>query len=203
MSQAPARAPLSAGDLDQLFLGARTFNAFRDVPVDDAILRQIYELARMGPTAMNCTPARFVYVKSPEAKERLRPTLAAGNVDKTMKAPVTAIVAYDEAFFEQMPKLFPARAGARDMLAGMPADKRDFMTLQNGSLQAAYFILAARACGLDCGPMGGFDRPAVDRAFFAGTPWRSILLVNLGYGDATGLHPRNPRLAFEEACRIE
>lgn len=203
MSLADLRAPLRAEDLDSLFLTARTYNAFRDLPVDDALLREIYDLARLGPTAMNSTPARFVFVKSPEAKERLRPTLAAGNLDKTMKAPVTAIVAYDEAFHEQMPKLFPARAGAREMFAGMPADKRDFMLLQNGSLQAAYFILAARARGLDCGPMGGFDRAAVDRAFFAGTTWRSILLVNLGYGDPAGLHPRNPRLGFEEACRIE
>lgn len=195
-------SPLSAESLERLFLQARTHTAWLEAPVDDALLRRLYELTELGPTSANCVPARFVFVKSREAKERLRPALAAGNVDKTMLAPVTAIVAYDEAFHERMPQLFPARPQMRESLGAMPADKRDWMLLQNGSLQAGYLILAARALGLDCGPMGGFDRAAVDRSFFEGTTWKSILLVNLGHGDAAKLHPRLPRLDFEQACRI-
>jgi 3-hydroxypropanoate dehydrogenase len=187
----------------RLFLEARTHGAFLDQPVDDALLRRIYEAARMGPTAANSVPMRIVFVKSSAAKERLRPTLSPGNVDKTMKAPVTAIIAYDENFADKMPQLFPARPGMRESLASMPVDKRDFMLLQNASLQAGYFILAARAHGLDAGPMGGFDRAAVDAAFLGGSPWKSVLLVNLGYGDRSALHPRLPRLSFEEACRVE
>ena len=194
---------LPEASLERLFLQARTHNGWLDAPVDDALLRRLFELTRLGPTAANSGPARFLFVKSPAAKERLRPALAAGNVDKTMAAPVTAIVAYDEAFHEKVPQLFPARPQMREMFASMPADKRDWMLLQNGSLAAGYLIMAARALGLDCGPMGGFDRAAVDLAFFAGTPWRSILLVNLGHGDPKQLYPRNPRLEFEQACRIE
>jgi 3-hydroxypropanoate dehydrogenase len=188
--------------IKRLFLDARTHQGFVDKPVDDALLRRVYEAARMGPTAVNSVPMRVVFVKSPEAKERLRPTLSRGNVDKTMRAPVTAIIAYDENFADKMPQLFPSRPGIRESLAAMPVDKRDFMLLQNASLQAGYFILAARAHGLDAGPMGGFDRAAVDEAFLGGTGWKSILLVNLGYGDRAALHPRLPRLSFEEACRI-
>ena len=196
-------APLSDESLERLFLQARTHNGWLDAPVDDALLRRVYELARLGPTAANSVPGRFVFVRSAAAKERLRPALAAGNVDKTMAAPATVIVAYDEAFHTRMPELFPARPQMGETLAAMPADKRDWMLLQNASLQAGYLIMAARALGLDCGPMGGFDRAAVDRAFFEGTPWKSILLVNLGHGDPAKLHPRNPRLAFEQAARIE
>jgi 3-hydroxypropanoate dehydrogenase len=195
--------PLSDESLERLFLHARTHNGWLDTPVDDALLRRIYEVARLGPTAANSVPARFVFVKSREAKERLRPALAAGNVDKTMQAPVTAIVAYDEAFHERMPHLFPARPQMRESLGAMPVDKRDWMLLQNGSLQAGYLIMAARSLGLDCGPMGGFDRAAVDKLFLEGTAWKSILLVNMGHGDPAKLHPRLPRLAFEQACRIE
>jgi 3-hydroxypropanoate dehydrogenase len=187
----------------RLFLDARTHGAFLDRPIDDALLRRVYEAARMGPTAANSVPMRIVFVKRPDAKERLRQTLSPGNVDKTMKAPVTAIIAYDENFADKMPQLFPVRPGMRESLASMPVDKRDFMLLQNASLQAGYFILAARAYGLDVGPMGGFDRAAVDAAFLGGSPWKSILLVNLGYGDRSALHPRLPRLSFEDACRIE
>lgn len=198
-----SHAALDQAALDTLFHHARTYGAFREQPVDDALLRRIYDAARMGPTAINIVPMRLVFVKSAEAKEKLRPALAAGNLDKTMKAPATAIVAYDERFFEQMPKLFPARPQLAESLGAMPVDKRDFMLLQNASLQAGYFIMAARAHGLDCGPMGGFDRPAVDAAFFGGSAWKSILLINLGYGDPSSLMPRLPRLAFDDACRIE
>jgi 3-hydroxypropanoate dehydrogenase len=189
--------------VDKLFLNARTHNGWLDKPVDDATLQRLYELARMPPTAANSQPGRFLFVKSHAAKEKLRPTLSAGNVDKTMAAPVTAVVAYDTVFHEKMPKLFPARPEMGAQLAAMPQAARDFMLLQGGSLQAGYLILAARALGLDCGPMGGFDRQKVDEAFFADLPWKSIVLINIGYGDATKLYPRNPRLAFDEACRIE
>lgn len=198
-----SRSPLSPADLDQLFLEARTHNVWRDVPVDDATLQQIYALSRMGPTAANSCPARFVFVKSPEAKARLRPALSPGNVDKTMAAPATAIVAYDAHFYEQMVKLFPARPEMGASLAATAEPARDAMASQNTWLQAGYFILAARALGLDCGPMGGFDKAKVDAAFFEGQAWRSALLINLGHGDATKLFPRNPRLSFEDACRIE
>lgn len=185
-----------------LFLEARTHNGFVDRPVDDAVLAHLYALLRMGPTAANSQPGRFLFLKSAAAKEKLRPALAEGNVEKTMQAPVTAVVAYDEAFYEQMPKLFPVRPAMKDQLASMPEPARTAMALQSASLQAGYMILAARSLGLDCGPMGGFDRSAVDAAFFQGTTWRSSLLVNLGYGDASKLYPRNPRLEFAEACRI-
>jgi 3-hydroxypropanoate dehydrogenase len=197
-----SHAALDAAALEQLFLAARTHNGFAARPVDDATLRRLYELARMPPTAANSQPGRVYFVKSAEAKEKLRPTLSAGNLDKTMAAPVTAIVAYDTQFHEQMPKLFPARPEMGKALAAMPQEARDFMMLQNGSLQAAYLIIAARALGLDCGPMGGFDHQKVDAAFFSELPWKSIVLINLGYGDPSKLHPRNPRLSFDEACRI-
>jgi 3-hydroxypropanoate dehydrogenase len=157
----------------------------------------------MAPTSANSQPARFLFVKSPRAKEKLRPALAVGNVEKTMMAPVTAIVAYDLLFYENLPKLFPARPEFKASMASMPPEQRDFFLVQNSSLQAAYLMLAARSLGLDCGPMGGFDRAKVDEAFFAGTAWRSILLINLGHGDPSKVFPRNPRLDFEEACRIE
>ncbi|MDR1989885.1 MAG: malonic semialdehyde reductase [Acidobacteriaceae bacterium] len=189
--------------LQKIFFDGRTHNGFRPEPVDDAILRRLYEAMRLGPTAANSTPARVVFVKSAAAKERLRPSLAPGNLEKTMAAPVTAIVAYDTRFHEKMPKLFPARPTMGEMMAAMPEEQQHFMLLQNASLQAGYLILAARALGLDCGPMGGFDREKVDATFFADVPWKSTLLINLGYGDPEQLFPRNPRLDFDEACRIE
>jgi 3-hydroxypropanoate dehydrogenase len=189
--------------LDRLFLSARTHNGWLDRPVDKAVLRRLYELARMPPTAANSQPGRFLFVTSEAAKERLRPALAPGNVDKTMAAPVTVVVAYDAAFYEQMPRLFPARPEMGASLAAMPREAREAMATQSGTLQAGYLILAARALGLDCGPMGGFDRQKVDAAFFAELPWRSTLLVNLGYGDPAKLYPRNPRLGFDDACRVE
>jgi 3-hydroxypropanoate dehydrogenase len=195
---------LSDDALRTLFFDARTHNAWLDKPVDDDLLRRLYEAARWGPTSANSNPMRLVFVKSAAAKEKLRPALSPGNVDKTMNAPATAIVAYDSAFYEQLPRLFPARGleMSRSM-AAIPAEARERMALQSGSLQGGYLILAARALGLDCGPMGGFDRTQVDAAFFAGSTWRSSFLLNLGYGDPARLFPRNPRLSFEEACRIE
>jgi len=195
-------APLSPEALAALFT-ARTHGAFLDRPVDEAALRRLYELTRLGPTGGNTNPLRIVFVKSAAARERLRPALSPGNVDKTMKAPVTTILAWDTRFHERMPQLFPARPQMGESLAALPEAKRERMATQSANLSAGYFILAARSLGLDCGPMGGFDADKVDAAFLEGTGWRSLLLVNLGYGDATALHPRLPRLSFEEACRIE
>jgi 3-hydroxypropanoate dehydrogenase len=202
---APAGLASSAESevLDRLFYSARTHNGWQDRPVDEAALRRLYELARLPPTAANSQPARFVFVKSHAAKERLRPALDAGNLDKTMAASVTAIVAYDPQFHQHMPQLFPARPQMGSALAGMPQPVLDFLTLQNSSLQAGYLILAARALGLDCGPMGGFDKQKVDAAFFGELGWKSTVLINIGYGDPSKVYPRNPRLTFETACRIE
>lgn len=192
--------PLPEAALRQLFTEARTHSHWSDRPVPDALLRQAYELARMAPTSANCQPLRIVFVRSPEAKERLRPALSAGNLEKTMKAPATAVVAYDLAFYENLDRLFHD-PGARGWFEGKPKHI-ETTAFRNGSLQGAYFLLAARALGLDCGPMSGFDAAKVDAAFFAGTSIRSNFLVNLGYGDRSRLHPRNPRLDFDEACRI-
>jgi 3-hydroxypropanoate dehydrogenase len=186
-----------------LFTEARTYSAWLDRPVDDALIHRIYDLAKLGPTGGNSQPMRVVFAKSEAAKTKLRPALFPLNVDKTMSAPVTAIVAFDTEFYEQMPKLFPARPEMRDSIAARPADVRAKQAYQSATLQAGYLIVAARGLGLDCGPMAGFDPAKVDAAFFPDGKWRTILLVNIGYGDAKKLHPRNPRLAFEEACRIE
>ena len=188
---------LNESVLRTLFHDARTYNGWLDRPVDDETLRQIYETARMAPTAINVQPLRVIYVKSHEAKEKLRPTLTGNNVDKAMTAPATAILAYDRAFYEQMPQLFPGR-DLKTSLGSMPETARDQMASMNATLQAGYFILAARALGLDAGPMGGFNREAVDAAFFPNEPWKSFLLVNVGYGDEKSLFPRNPRLDFNE-----
>lgn len=195
--------PIDDLSLHQLFLDARTHQGWLPQPIEDATLHRLYDILKMAPTSANSQPVRIVFVKSPEAKERLRPCLSPGNVDKTMAAPATAIVAVDRAFHEKMPKLFPHSPGMAKNMEAMPDAARDTFLMQNGSLQGAYLILAARALGLDCGPMGGFDKGKVDAAFFEGSTWRSILLVNLGHGDPAKLHPRNPRLDFEEACRIE
>ncbi|CAM4300746.1 malonic semialdehyde reductase [Corallococcus sp. ZKHCc1 1396] len=199
---AATNTALDAGALAQLFTEARTHNGWLDRQVPDDTLRRVYELAKMAPTAANTQPVRLVFVRSREAKERLKPLLAAGNVDKTMQAPVTVIVAHDTAFHEQMPKLFPAR-DMKGHFAGLPPEAREYSAVQSGTLQAAYVILAARALGLDCGPMGGFDKAKTDEAFLQGTGWKSDLLINLGYGDPAKLFPRNPRLAFEDACRLD
>jgi 3-hydroxypropanoate dehydrogenase len=187
--------------LDIIYRKARTHNVWLDRPVDDALLEQIYDLARMGPTSANMCPMRIVFVKSHEAKEKLKPALDAGNVDKTMKAPVTAIIAMHVHFYEQLPKLFP-HADARAWFKDLPEPVLEYTALRNSSLQGAYFMLAARALGLDCGPMSGFNNAKVDAAFFAGTTVKSNFLCNLGYGDASKLYPRSPRLGFAEACKI-
>ena len=196
---APAR--LDRASLEQLFLEARTHNRWGDQPVDDSLLRELYELARMAPTSANSQPMRVVFVKSREGKERLRPALAPGNVEKTMTAPVTAIVGHDLAFYDQLPKLMP-HVDARSWFATRPADQIERAAFQGGTMQGAYLILAARALGLDAGAIGGFDHAKVDEAFFPESGWKSNFLVNLGYGDPAGLYPRNPRLSFDEACRI-
>ncbi len=190
-------------ELALLFTEARTHSAWLDRPVDDATLRRLYELTRMAPTSANSQPMRVVFVKSGAAKERLRPALAPLNVDKTMSAPVAAIVAYDTEFYEQMPKLFPARPEMRDHVKSRPEEVRNQMAYLSAALQAGYLILAARGLGLDVGPMGGFEPAKVDAEFFPDGRWKSIVLINLGYGDPQKLFPRNPRLSFEEACRIE
>ena len=197
---ATVRQPLPDFALDQLFRNARTYTAWLPKPVPAELLRQVYDLAKMGPTSANSTPARFVFVVSPEAKERLKPALAPGNVDKTMAAPATAIVASDLEFYEQMPRLFP-QAEMKQYFVGKPAVVEEH-ALRNGSLQGAYLILAARALGLDCGPMSGFDSAKVNAEFFPDGKWKANFLVNLGYGDPSKLYPRNPRLAFEEAVKV-
>ena len=186
--------------LDQLFREARTQNGWLDRKVSDEVLRQLYDLLKMCPTSANCCPARLIFVTSPEAKVRLKPCLAPNNVEKTMAAPVTVIVGYDTEFYEKLPKLFP-HIDARSWFAGNPALIQS-TAFRNGSLQGAYLILAARALGLDCGPMSGFDNTKVDTAFFPDGKVKSNFLVNLGYGDPSKVRPRGPRLAFEEACQI-
>jgi 3-hydroxypropanoate dehydrogenase len=195
-----ARAPLDAAALDTLFLSARSHNGWLDRPVPDALLRRLYELVRLGPTSGNCCPARFVFVRTADGKERLRPALSKGNLEKTMTAPVTAIVAYDRAFFDELPRLFP-HADARSWFTSSPELAQE-TTFRNGSLQAGYLILAARALGLDCGPMSGFDAKSVDAAFFPGSSWTTNLLVNLGHGDPSKVFDRLPRLGFDEACSL-
>lgn len=195
--------PLDSAALDTIFLQARTHSAWLPKPVDDDLLRRIYDLAKLGPTSANTSPMRVLFVKSPAAKERLKPALSPGNVDKTMAAPVTAIVSTDMRFYELVPKLFPHNPGMAK--AFTEPGKEEFTkthAFRNGTLQGAYLIIAARALGLDAGPMSGFDNTKVDEAFFPDVPWKSNFLINLGHGDPAGLKPRNPRLSFDEACRI-
>jgi 3-hydroxypropanoate dehydrogenase len=192
---------LAEAALDQLFRTARTYNAFLPKEVTDEQLHALYELAKFGPTSANSSPMRLVFVKSAQAKEKLKPFLSEGNRAKTMAAPVTAIVANDHTFYENLPKLFP-HADARSWFVGNQA-LIDTTAFRNATLQGAYVIMAARALGLDCGPMSGFDNAGVDQAFFAGTTVKSNFLINIGYGDSSrDLFPRSPRLSFDEACRI-
>jgi 3-hydroxypropanoate dehydrogenase len=192
---------LSDKSLDLIFREARTHSYWLDKPVDDALLAQVYDLAKMGPTSANMCPMRVIFVKSKAAKEKLKPALSAGNVDKTMAAPVTAIIGMDVHFYEKLPELFP-HTDAKSWFKDLPENVLEYTALRNGSLQGAYLMLAARSLGLDCGPMSGFDNAKVDAAFFAGTTVKSNFLCNLGHGDATKLHPRSPRLRFDEACQI-
>lgn len=193
--------PLTQPVLNQLFLDARSHNAWQSKSVSDELLHQLYDTFRMGPTAANSCPARIVFVKSQEAKTKLASALAEGNLAKTLAAPVTAIIGYDLHFYEKMDKLFPNAPGARSWF---DYDEQVAFTnaFRGGTLQGAYLMIAARALGLDCGPMGGFDNAKVDELFFAGTSIKSNFLCNLGYGDTSGIYPRNPRLEFDEACRI-
>lgn len=186
--------------LEQLFLKARTHNAWTDRAIEPELLNQLYDLVKMAPTSANCSPARFVFLQSKEAKEKLKPALSAGNLDKTMSAPATVIVAHDPKFYDKLPYLFP-HADARSWFTGS-TEVADTTAFRNGTLQVAYLILAARALGLDTGPMSGFDQKLVDETFFKDTGWRSNVLVNLGYGDASALFARSPRLPFDEACQV-
>lgn len=186
--------------LSQLFHDARTHNTWQPKDVPDDLLHQIVDTLKMGPTSANCSPARFVFVKSEAAKERLKPYLSEGNRDKTMQAPVCAIIGYDLEFHEHLPKLFP-HTDAKSWFTGKPEKIRE-TAFRNGTLQGAYMMLAARLHGLDCGPMSGFDNEGVDKEFFAGTSTRSNFLCNLGYGDPSGLRPRSPRFAFAEMAKI-
>lgn len=191
---------LDARALDQLFRTARTHNAWQKRDVPDALLHELYDLTKWAPTSANASPARFVFVKSAEAKAKLKEALAPGNVEKTMTAPVTVIVAQDMAFYDKLPQLFP-HADARSWFAGNDA-LIESTAFRNASLQGAYLIMAARALGLDTGAMSGFDAAKLDAAFFAGTTIKSNFLINLGYGDEAGLFPRSPRLSFDDAARI-
>jgi 3-hydroxypropanoate dehydrogenase len=192
---------LDAAGHDLLFREARSHNKFTDQPVTDDELRALYDLLKMGPTSANCSPARFLFLRTPEAKQMLKPALSSGNLEKTMAAPVTAIVAYDPKFYEKLPQLFPHNPDARswftsnDSLAATTA-------FRNGTLQGAYLIMAARALGLDIGAMSGFNNELVDELFLANRGWRSNFLCNIGHGDPAGLFDRSPRLEFYEACEL-
>ena len=195
-----SRSVLDPATLDQLFRTARTHNELGGEVSDDT-LRQLYDLLKWGPTSANTGPARFVFVRSAEAKARLAPALDEGNRAKTLAAPVTVIIGHDLAFYEKLPFLFP-HTDARSWFVDAPEAALQTVGLRNGSLQGAYLILAARALGLDCGPMSGFDNAKVDAEFFQGTAIRSNFLVNLGHGDPVKLFPRSPRLPFDEAAQI-
>jgi len=193
--------PAEQSILDQVFVQARTFNKFSDRPVDDATIARLYDLMKWGPTSMNCQPARYVFVRSAEAKQRLKPALAPGNLEKTLAAPLTAIVAFAPAFYDELPTQFKAIPKAREMFAGN-AELAQATAFRNSSMQGAYLIVAARLLGLDAGPMSGFDAAKLDAEFFPDGQWKSNFLINLGYGDPAGNYPRGPRLAFDQAVKV-
>ncbi len=197
-------SPLNDATLDQIFRKARTYrrsaDAWTDKPVDDALLQQAYDLAKLGPTSANCQPLRVVFVRSADAKATLRKALSESNIEQTMAAPATAIVAADHAFYKHLPRLYKEE-DAVPWFEGKP-ESIETTAFRNSSLQGAYLIIALRALGLDCGPMSGFHNPTVDAEFFAGTEIKSNFLINIGYGDPSTLRPREDRFAFEEACRI-
>lgn len=186
--------------MDLIFRGARTRNGWQERKVSRPLMQAVYDLMKWGATSANCSPARFVFIASDEAKARLRPFLSGNNAAKTMKAPVCVLVAHDLEFYEKLPQLFP-HTDARSWFVGKEA-LIETTAFRNGSLQGAYFMVAARALGLDCGPMSGFDNAGVDRAFLSGTTWKSNFLCNIGYGTDDDLFPRSPRLDFDEACRV-
>ena len=187
--------------LAQIFRSARTHNRFKSDPIPDSLIHQLYELWKWGPTSMNCQPARVVFVRSAQAKEKLKAALSPGNVDKTMAAPVTAIIASDTQFFDNLPTQFPAMPAARDLFAGNAQLASD-TAFRNSSLQAAYLIMAARSLGLACGPMSGFNPAAVNEAFFPDGRFKANFLLNIGVADPAGIYPRAPRLAFDQAAQI-
>lgn len=195
--------PVNDHALDVIFRDARTQNGFLDKDVPEVLVRAIYDLAKMGPTSANCSPERFLFIRTPEAKARLLPFMSEGNREKTAAAPWVVIMAHDFAFQEKIPQLFPHNPGAKDWFNA----SRDETAIRNGTLQAAYLMLAARAIGLDCGPMSGFDMAGVNREFFENEDgemqhWRANFICNIGYGDKSKVFPRLPRLDFEEACRV-
>jgi 3-hydroxypropanoate dehydrogenase len=197
---APAITSLDAASLDRLFREARTLSKWTAKQVSDEDLRALYDLLKMGPTSANCSPARFAFLRNPWSKDRLKPALSAGNLEKTMSAPVTVIVAHDPHFYDNLPRLFP-HADAKVWFTSNPglAEQTAF---RNGSLQGAYLIMAARSLGIDAGPMSGFDNDKVDDEFFADRGWKSNFLINLGYGEPGTAHDRLPRLSFDEACLL-
>jgi len=195
------RKMMSDQDLDMLFRDARSQNAWTSEPVSETLLRAVYDLAKMGPTSANCSPGRFVLLVSQASKERLKPHLSPNNVNKVMTAPVCVIFAHDTEFYENIPRLFPHNAAAKDWFKSNPAFA-ETTAFRNGTLQGAYFMLAARTLGLDCGPMSGFNNEGVDKEFFPDGKFKSNFICSIGHGDPKGLFPRNPRLTFEEACRI-
>jgi 3-hydroxypropanoate dehydrogenase len=192
--------PLDEAALDALFREAHTHNKWVDQPVTDDELRVLFDMLKMGPTSANTSPARFVFLRTQYAKEKLRPALSAGNLEKTMAAPVTVIVAYDPKFYDHLPRLFP-HVDAKSWFTENPALSEE-TAFRNGTLQGAYLIVAARAMGLDCGPMSGFDKAKVDEAFLSDRGWKSNFLVNIGHGDAEGVRPRSPRFGFDEVCLL-
>lgn len=192
--------PLSQEAIDQLFLEARTQNAWTDKPVTDDQLHQLIDIMKMGPTSANCSPVRIHFVKSNEAKQRLKPFLSGNNAEKTMQAPVCAIIGHDMEFYEHLPKLFP-HTDAKSWFVGNAA-KIEETAFRNGTLQAAYLIIAARSLGLDCGPMSGFDKDGVDAEFFSGTSISANFLCNIGYGEASAVQARSPRFDFSEMAKI-
>lgn len=208
MTASPLMSPSSLiqqaneADLKLLFTEARTHNGWQAKPVPDEMLARIYDLMKWGPTSTNCCPMRIVFVRSLEAKEKLKPTLMPSNVEKTMAAPVTAILAYDVKFYEKLPVLSPVNKAITWFQGEGKEASNEAFALKNATLQAAYFIIAARALGLDCGPMSGFDNAKLDAAFFVGTSWKSNILCNIGYGDHSKLYPRAARLSFEDVCKV-
>lgn len=193
--------PLPDATLDQIFREARSQNGWTDTPVSETLIRAVYDLTRMGPTSANCSPARFVFVSSAEAKEKLAATSTPGNGEKIRTAPVTVIIGHDLKFYERIPELFPHNPQAKDWFSGN-AELAEATAFRNGTLQGAYMMIAARALGLDCGPMSGFNNAKVDEAFFEGTSVKSNFICSIGEGDPAKVFARSPRLSFEDACRI-
>lgn len=193
--------PLPDASLDQVFRNARSQNGWKETPVSETLLRAVYDLARLGPTSANCSPARFVFCATDDAKRKLAALSSSGNAPKILAAPVTVIIGHDLKFYDKIPELFPHNPGAKDWFTS--SEKlAETTAFRNGTLQGAYLMLAARALGLDCGPMSGFDNAKVDEAFFAGTSVKSNFICSFGEGDPSKIFDRSPRLSFEDACRI-